>query len=408
MRLSQAARTRLVALTLGLGSVGVGLAGCGTVDDALFGNQAAAPTPAAKTADAAPAPDVGAPPSSDTAASTTSNPAAPAADTSQSADTSSASAAPAVSPANDLGLTLGAIEPGADSTTPVGQNVTRLRGELSTLHDKVAADLQQYGTLKSAAVQDVTTYQEAKSHIVIRLQVGTTKGNPELVSAWNTAQSALDTLTGNINSFAALATEVTTDTGRGHTERDAIGDAFNMAGGTDEDHRQLTVLQQEAAQLVGILDRVQAEVTRNVQRQTVFVGHERTNLASLESDIKNGELYAGTQTAAPAGMTADTGDAGKTVVTIKFDRAKVDFEQDLYTALNSALQAKPSASFRVVAVSPTGGSAAAVEKAQRDAQHHAQAVLKSMTDMGVPAARVGISSSTDPAVTSTEVRVYEK
>jgi len=402
MRLSQAARTRFVALTLGLGSVGVGLAGCGTVDDALFGNQAAAPTPAARTAEAAPAPDAGAPASSDTAA--------PATDNSQSADTSSAPAAPVASPANDLGLTLGAIEPGADTSTPVGQNVTRLRGELSALHDKVAADLQQYGTLKSAAVQDVTTYQEAKSHIVIRLQVGTTKGNPELVSAWNTAQSALDTLTGNINSFAALATELTTDTGRGHTERDTIGDTFNMAGGTDEDRRQLTVLQQEAAQLVGVLDRVQAEVTRNVQRQTVFVGHERTNLTSLESDIKNGELYAGTQTASSAApsMAADAGDAGKTVVTIKFDRAKVDYEQDLYTALNSALQAKPGASFRVVAVSPTGGSAAAVEKAQRDAQHHAQAVLKSMTDMGVPAARVGISSSTDPAVTSTEVRVYEK
>jgi hypothetical protein len=31
-----------------------------------------------------------------------------------------------------------------------------------------------------------------------------------------------------------------------------------------------------------------------------------------------------------------------------------------------------------------------------------------MTDMGVPAARVGISSSTDPAVTATEVRVFQK
>jgi hypothetical protein len=391
MRFSHASRTRLVAIGLGLTTAGLGLAGCGTVDDALFGAGSTPPAPATPT-EASPQAAASTTPSSDTGA--------PAA----------GEAAPAPATA-ELGLTLGTIEPGSDTGTSVGQTVQRLRTELSTLHDKVATDLQQYAALKGSAAQSVTTYYEEKSHITIRLQVGTTKGNPELVGEWNTAQSALDTLTGNINSFAALATEITADTGRAHTEHATISDSFNMAGGVDEDHRQLTVLQQEAAQMEALLDRLQADVTRNVQRQAAFVAYERSSLASLATDIKNGELYATTgttTTTAPLNSAAGSTESSKAIKTIRFNRPKVDFEQDLYTALNQALQAKPGASFSVVAVSPPGGSAAALAKAQREAQQHARDVLKSMTDMGVPASRVTISSSTDPAVSSIEVRVYAR
>ena len=395
MRFTVAARTRFVALGLGFGAASLGLAGCGTIDDSLFGSGSTPPA-AATPATATPATaDAGTPPP----------------DAGSTGDVAAAAPAAVPVPA-DLGITLAVIEPGADTGTPVGQTVARLRGELSTVHDKVAADLQQYATLKNAGAQDVTTYFEAKSHITIRLQVGTTKGNPDLVNEWNTGQTALDTLTGTINSLATLGTDLSADAGRAHTERDTVADAFNMAGGNDEDHRQLTVLQQEADQLVGALDNLQSHVSHDVQRQTAFVAHERTNLAALQSDIKNGELYevsdmAPTASASSAGATVSSGSADS-VIAIKLDRAKVDYEQDLYKALNQALQAKPGASFRVVAISPTGGSAAAMQKAQRTAQHNAQSVLKSMTDMGVPAARVAISSSTDPAATSTEVRVYEK
>jgi hypothetical protein len=384
MQFTQAALTRLVVLTLGLG-----LAGCGSIDDALFGSESTAPAaapPAAQTSEATP--------SSDTAT------------------VASGEAAPTAAPTNgEPGMTLAAIEPGSDTGTPVGKTVQQLRGELSTLHDKVATDLQQFNTLKAASVQDVTTYQEAKSHIVIRLQTGTTKGNPELVNEWNTAQSALDTLTGNINSFAALGTELTPDAGRAHTERDTISDAFNMAGAVDDDHHQLSALQQEANQMVDVLDHLTADVTRNVQRQTAFVANERGGLTRLADDIKNGELYATAEpatTATAAASPAATGTPASAIVTIRFAHAKVDFEQDLYAALNQTLKATPGATFQVVAVSPTRGSATAMQKAQSEAQHHAQDVLKSMTDMGVPAARVAISSSTDPAASATEVRVYAK
>ena len=389
MRFKHAARTRLVAFTFGL--VGIGMAGCGTVDDALFGSRSAAPA-AAPAPQPAPAPEAAAAP-----------------DTSV---TTSSEAAPAPAPSGEAAPALAPIDAGSDTGSPVGKTVQGLRDQLSILHDKAASDLQQLGSLKSVAAQSVTTYQEAKSHIVIRLQAGTTKANPELVGEWNTAQSALDALGGNINALAALAGALTEEAGRAHTERNTIGGTAKMAGAVEDDRRQIAMLQQEADEIVGTLDRAQADAARAIQRQTAFAADERGSLTRLATDIRNGELYAtsamGTVATAPLNPPAIAGESSNAIATIRFDRPKVDFEQDLYTALNQALQAKPDASFRVVAISPTRGSAAAMQKAQSEAQHRAREVLKSMGGMGVPASRVSVASSTDPAAASVEVRVYVK
>jgi hypothetical protein len=94
------------------------------------------------------------------------------------------------------------------------------------------------------------------------------------------------------------------------------------------------------------------------------------------------------------------------LVTIRFDHPDVQYQQILYTALAQALQSRPGAGFDVVGISPTRGTAAAVQLAQTEARRHAQDVLRSMSEMGVPATRLNLTSSTDPSLPSTEVRVY--
>jgi len=97
---------------------------------------------------------------------------------------------------------------------------------------------------------------------------------------------------------------------------------------------------------------------------------------------------------------------GAPLVVVKFDRPNVDYQQILYAALNQALQSRPGANFQVVAVSPTRGTAASVQMAQSTARRHAQDVMRTMTDMGVPATRLNVASTTDPNATSSEVRVF--
>jgi uncharacterized phage infection (PIP) family protein YhgE len=283
----------------------------------------------------------------------------------------------------------------------VGKTVDQIHSDLSSLHDKLAGDMQQYQSLRGVAAQDVTTYQNAKSRIIIRLQVGTTKGNPELVGQWNTSQAALDSLTGNVNSLTALANDLSSATAGVAAQRDTIAGALNAMGAVDEDHRQLGVLRDQATQLGDTTDELERIVARSIRRETAFIAEERGSLARLHDAIKNGELYPlAEMEAAPAAASSAVSEAGDAILTVHFDRANVEFEKELYDALSKALQAKPSASFRIVAVAANRAAA------QREAQNHARAVLQAMEDMGIPASRAGIESATDPSIGASEVRVY--
>jgi len=361
----------------------LGLAACSEIDS-MFGDEtsdmsaSSAPSPAGGGAGAAP-PTAEAPPTAGAAASTL---------------------VATITPVT--------IEPGPDTGTAVNKTIQTLRGQMSGLETKLAANAQRLADLRNAGAQAASAYQESKARITTRLQVGTTKGNPELVSEWNSAQASLDSLSGNINQLGALGTDVTADSSSAHFVLDQISATFNVSGAVDEDHRQLSLLEDETSQTIVLIDRLLGEISSDVQRQTAYVANERSGLTVLASAIKNGELYGGTPgiAASAASGTIQLSSAGTPLVVVRFDRPNVDYQQALYAALNQALQSRPNASFEVVAVAPTRGNAASVQIAQTTARRHAQEVVRSMTDMGVPASRVNVASSTDPAAAASEVRVF--
>jgi len=374
-------RSLILAFAL---TTGLGLTACsdiGSSIDNMFGGDTEA------AADAGPPPDAGsAPAPAPTANSVASN----------------GGLAPSVT------ITPVAIEPGGDTGTAVSKTIQSVRAQVSALEGKLAANAQRLNDLRNNGAASAGAYQQSKAQITTRLQVGTTKGNPELVSLWNSAQSSLDALSGNINGLNALGTDVATDSSTAHFALDQIGATFNVSGAVDEDHRQLSLLQDETSQTLVMIDRLLSEVSDAVQRQTAYVANERGGLTTLAAAIKNGELYGGTPgvTAQAASGGVQLATAGAPLVVIRFDHPDVDYQQILYAALNQALQSRPNAGFEVVAVSPTRGTAASVQIAQTTAKRYAQEVMRSMTDMGVPATRMGVASSTDPGAAASEVRVF--
>ena len=385
-------------------TIGFGLAGCGTVDDALFGADSALFGSDQSTAQSQPSDQ------SQTAATPGTLPGTlPGAATSSMPGSAPSGVGGAATAGAGVTITPVTIEPGSDTGTVVSKTVAALRDQLSGLQNKIVSAAQSLANLRDAAAGYTGSYQQAKAQITTRLQIGTTRGNPEMVSQWNVAQSALDSLSGNINALSALGTEIAGDASMAHYVLSTAQATMNVSGAVDEDHRQLAVLEDEAQQTSILTDRLMKEVSDDLQRQTAYVGNERASLTTLAAAIKDGQLYGGNlgsgMVAAPASYGV-AGVGGAPLVTIRFDRARVAYQQILYSALSQALQAQPSATFAVVAVSPTRGTAAAVQLAQSAAQRHAQEVLRSMTDMGVPGARLSVSSSTDPTVSAPEVRVF--
>ena len=424
---TRAAGLRILALGLMAAASAASLSGCGAIDQALFGaTEEAAPPPANAAQQPAPAENTGGPAQARAGAAPAPQTAPPPQPAIPAAPPPAAVSTQQLTPPVVGGeFTPVTVAPGSDTGTTVSHTIASLRSQLEGLESKLASNAQHFTDLRNSGAQSAGSYQEATGQISARLAGGTTRSNPELISEWNNAQGALDSLTGNINALGQLASDVSKDAADAHQEFDTIQATFDVPGAVDEDHRQLSVLSDETGQTIVLLDRLLREVKQTLERQTAYVATERGNLTRLADAIKAGN-YAGTvaprreaaatraptrtraATAAPSGSEsapdiAAAIAAGTPIITIKFGRAHVAYDHQLYSALSQALSAKPSASFSVVGVSP-----GASDSAQSGADKDAADVMRAMGEMGVPATRMSATSSSDPAIASTEVRVFVK
>jgi len=307
----------------------------------------------------------------------------------------------------------------APSNTFVGQKVAQMRGDLGRLQGSINQHMADLQAIRTTTAQNAAAYYGTVAAIQARLQVGTTPGNPILQQQWNQAQAQLDTLNLDIANMNSLSTRVAADSSLAAFMLEAARSTYGLAGAVDEDHRALATLEDDVNRTVVALDRILNELSGDLQRQTAYLNSERSNLASLSVGIKNGELLGqglGNRAFAsaapmPSGPIASAASAPGTdgrrpLVVIRFDRARVDYQQALYNAVSRALERRPDAAFDLVAVSPSRGNAAQVTLNSANAKRNAESVLRSLTDMGLPATRVQLSSTTSGQAQNTEVHVY--
>ena len=306
------------------------------------------------------------------------------------------------------------VTPGQDTGTFVGRKVVELRSELQRLQDSVATHNDGLQQMRANMVANSQSYHSTVANVNARLQVGTTPGNPILVQQFNAAQGALDNLNSDIATMNKLATAVSGMSTMSNYLSESTRAAFGVSGAVDEDHRQLAVLQDEVDQTVVLIVRLLTEVTDDIRRQSNYVATERSNLNTLASGIKTGEIYGAslsnvaTAAAGPgpvAGKPMDTS-GRRPLVVIRFDRNKVPYQQALYNAVGRVLERRPNSAFDLVAVAPASGGPARVALNSNKARRHAEDVLRSLTEMGLPPARVAVSAKTSSSASSNEVHLY--
>jgi hypothetical protein len=200
---------------------------------------------------------------------------------------------------------------------------------------------------------------------------------------------------------------------------ESVRATYGLQGAIDEDHRQLAILEDETNRTLVLIDRLLNELSEDISRQTAYVGNERRNLNSLSLAIKNGEYYGQSLTnrayftaaplassAPPTGTQSFAAQNRRPLVVIRFDRPDVAYQQALYNAVSRALERRPQATFELVAVTPGQGSAAENALNASKAKKHAEDVLRTLNDMGLPANRVSLASSTSPEASTNEVHLY--
>lgn len=332
------------------------------------------------------------------------------------AQASGATALPALGSSSFVAPGVSAFQP---TGTVVGQKVQQLSTELRDLQARLNQRNDTLQQIRGSTIQNAQRYHGTVAAIQARLQLGTTPGNPVLVNQWNQAQGELDRVSQDIAAMNALANEVAADSSLAGFLLESARATYGIAGAIDEDHRQLSVLEDETNKTVVVIDRLLNELSEDVSRQTAYIANERRSLGTVALAIKNGELY-GTSLASRAYYPATAATApmpersafgavpatGRPLVVIRFDRENVEYEQALYTAVSRALEQRPDARFDLVAVSPGTGSAADVALSRSRSRKHADEVLRTLTGMGLPADRVALTSTTTAEARAAEVHIY--
>ncbi len=324
-------------------------------------------------------------------------------------------AAPA-SPAPPLGSVTfesPGVTPGQSTGTFVGQKAGQMRGELTQLQGTMVSMNEKLQQVRAQTVQDSQLYHGTLSAVNARLQVGTTPGNPILLQQWNSASIELDKINDDIARMNALASETSQAATLAAYLLDTVRATRGLSGAVDEDHRQLTVLEDETNRTVVLIERVLTELSQDIARQQSYLGNERSNLNLLAIAVKNGQFYGtslANRSAIPQ-VSVPVADAapmagGKPLMVIKFDHQNVAYEQQLYTAVSRALERKPNATFDLVAISPQPGMVSQPALTSSMSKRNADQVMRSLNNMGLPTTRVRMTASSSNSATSPEVHLF--
>ena len=318
------------------------------------------------------------------------------------------------------------------STTIVGLRVQSLRSDLAQFQGNVARHQSELTAARQSLGSSASSYFAIIAALNARLQAGTTPGNPQLVAQWGQAQTLLDQMNSGVARLNTISNGVAGDSSFGNYLLNEIRSAYNLQGGVEADRDQLKQLETQTTASLAQVDQLLNALSDEITRQSGYVAGERNNLVTLALAIQNGQLYgpslanrqfattaaappAPSRTAAPrpaapaprrSSAAPSPGAGDRPLVVIRFDQPNVDYEQPLYTAVSRALERKPSATFTIQAVAPNAGSAADVAVNTNASRQNAENVLRSLTNMGLPADRVSLSATMSPDIQSNEVRIF--
>ena len=301
--------------------------------------------------------------------------------------------------------------------TYVGERIIDMRDEYNNLSDEIENRYNNFRMLKANGVESAEIYHSTVAAISARLQIGTTPGNPILLDQYEKAQTELAEVATQGQALVELGNQVALLSARVSYLRDQTRSAKRLSGAVDEDHRNLSLLQDEIKRKTVELTRLLEDLNETVRRRDIYLAAERRRLTQLASAISVGESFGlglGTLKSLPVldendnnkQESSDTNVSGNPIAVLKIEGESLKYNQGLFGAVSAALERTPDATFTLVAVSSSAGNAS--EKAQRaaNAREEAGKVISSLISMGMPADRLSVTELALSEIEDTEVRLY--
>jgi hypothetical protein len=303
-----------------------------------------------------------------------------------------------------------------------------VKNAIATLESGVNYLESAYGQRRNnyTAMQDNITasakaYLDIVSDIRAKLQVGTTPGNPQLLSQLNSARVALDALGSRVINLRELNNTLDRDLSQAIFLKQMGRNAQFIQGSAESDLERIQSDLLRLDRTTRTMETMRDSSNRLIERQQGLEQIHRNELNLLNQIIYRGvnaesfsfradeltqnganqALNAPVETsmATPAVQVSSLADNTKTqpaagnpeLLSLTLAGKKKGFEESLYNAISKAHTQNADVTFALKGVYPTGKTKAETKKLQQQAKKDADTVLTAMVDMGVPASRVTVS-----------------
>jgi hypothetical protein len=300
--------------------------------------------------------------------------------------------------------------------TYVGDRILEMREEYQSLDNEVSVRLENFQSLRLSGISSAEIYHSTVAAISARLQIGTTPGNPILLNQYEKAQTELAEVGDQGQMLVDLGNQIALLNTRISYLRDQARSAKRLRGAVDQDHRNLSSLQDDIKRRTVDVIRLLEDLNETVRRRDIYLAAERRRLTQLASAIAVGESFGlglGSLNSLPVSDDDDSVEeersenlSGNPIAVLRIRGQSTKYNQGLFGAVSAALERAPNAKFTLVAVSSSAGNAS--EKAERaaNAREKASRVINSLISMGMPASRLSVTELALAEVEDTEVRVY--
>lgn len=308
-------------------------------------------------------------------------------------------------------------ELGTPSNTPTGARITQFRSDLAQLQQAAIELNLRHKQLHADAEASTASYRLTLGSMKTMQEGGAKRDDPAMVEAWHRAHAQLQTVGADLDQMNVVSSNVVNNVAFSAYLLQSIRGAKAAGDANDEDRRQLEILEDAAAKTARSLDMLLAALSAELPRHGHFVGIERANLA--QTAPAGATVAAGSAPAAqsappgtpakaspPAGAPGAGLSSGRPFVVIRFDDPNVDYEPQLYDAVNAALGRLPNVAFDLVAVAAPGGTPEEATQNADAARFNANKVMRSLLNMGLPPDRISLSQVTDPNIQGNEVHLY--
>ena len=283
-------------------------------------------------------------------------------------------------------------------TALLRRRAAELDNELAGLVGVIEAQRAELQGLAQGAAESAELYVAAVAAMNGRPSAGAPPDDPILASQWRAARGALKDVAA---AYSARLRELNSRiaVNRGMTaylaESTRAARAVRAALGVDQG--EIAGVESRVARVIDENERLLAEIERAFDRYAAWLDDAPApppGLAPLPE---------------VAGLSPPpVAEGAPALVTVRFARPDVAYEDALYEAVAAALQRRPEANFELVAVAPLAADSAEAQRTAEAAGRNAERVMETLLAMNLPPERIRLSFATSAEIAVSEVRLFAR